>query len=103
MSHNRQQTHMESRWLKHVFLPLEGFLCKAKYREEGRQYAIINRTNEVSQKTQRGKWGYANLNTRRRNKTQNLPHWVPHSTLIQQANNAGGTSPFPTAQPVGLM
>ena len=69
MSQNRRQTHTGSRWLKHIFSPLKGFIWKAKYREEGRQDSIINGTNQEIQKTQRGEWEYRNLYTMMRNKT----------------------------------
>ena len=34
-----------------------------KHREEGRQDAIRNGTNQAGQKTQRGEWGHENLYT----------------------------------------
>ena len=42
---------MESRCLQHVFsYPLKCIFCVEKYREEGRQDAIINTMSQVNQK-----------------------------------------------------
>ena len=69
----QRQLHMESGWLKRAFLPFKGFIFYIeKHMEEGRQEAMINRTNQASQKTQRGEWGRQTYIQWMRNKPQNI-------------------------------